>query len=51
VRTSKLLELVSLLQQYAESADGARQLVARSLAKMIDKEARAQLPAPKEPNV
>ncbi len=42
MRTSKLLELAALLAQYAEGAAGARQLVARSLGKLVGEEAMEQ---------
>lgn len=42
MRTSKLLELAALLEQYAESSAGIRQLMARDLAKEVNREALAQ---------
>jgi hypothetical protein len=42
MRTSKLLELAALLKQYAETASGTRRIMADSLGKTVEDEAKAQ---------
>ncbi len=42
MRTSKLLELVVLLKQYADTASGTRRIMAEALGKTVEDEARAQ---------